>query len=79
MLLNILHIWHISEDIIRRRYYAGIKNLIVHYLPLVDTALILDNSIVGSTKVIARKHVKDELKVEESIIWKEIQGVAYAK
>lgn len=70
---------HIPEDTIRRRYYAGIKNLITHYLPLVDRALILDNSIAGSTKIIARKHVKDGVKVEESIIWKEIQEVAHAK
>lgn len=50
-----------------------------HYLPLVDRAIILDNSIAGSTKVIARKHVKDGLKVEESIIWETIQEVAHVK
>ncbi len=70
---------HIPEDTIRRRYYAGIKNLITHYLPLVDRALILDNSVAGSTKIIAKKHTKDDLKVEELIIWKEIQEVAHAK
>ena len=41
---------HIPEDTIRRRYYLGIKNLITHYLPLVDRALILDNSIAGGNK-----------------------------
>ncbi len=70
---------HILEDTVRRRYYLGIKNLIVHYLPLVDRALILDNSVAGSTKIIAKKHAKDDLKVEELIIWKEIQEVANAK
>lgn len=69
----------IPEDTVRRRYYLGIKNLIIHYLPLVDRALILDNSVAGSTKIIAKKHRKDNLKVEEPYIWKEIQEVAHAK
>lgn len=70
---------HVPEDIIRRRYYAGLKNLINHYLPLADKALVLDNSIAGLNKVIASKHVVDELKIEEPVIWKDIQGVAHAK
>lgn len=70
---------HIPEETVRRRYYLGIKNLIIHYLPLVDRALILDNSVAGSTKIIAKKHVKDDLKVEELIIWNGIQEVAHAK
>ncbi len=70
---------HIPEDTIRRRYYAGIKNLINHYLLLVNRALILDNSIAGSTKIIARKYGDYGLKVEEPVIWKEIQEVAHAK
>jgi len=56
-----------------------LKNLIKHYLPLADKALILDNSIAGLNKVIASKHSVDELKIEEPIIWKEIQEVAHAK
>jgi len=35
---------HIQENSIVRRYYAGIKNLITHYLPLADEVLIIDNS-----------------------------------
>jgi predicted ABC-type ATPase len=69
----------IPEDTIRRRYLAGRKNLIKYYLPLVDRALILDNSIAGSNKIIARKHLGHDLKIEEPDIWKEIQRVAYAK
>jgi predicted ABC-type ATPase len=49
---------HIPEDTIIRRYYAGLKNLIRHYLPLSDSALILDNSIVEN-RVIARKYIID--------------------
>ena len=70
---------HIPEDTIRRRYYAGLKNLIKHYLHLCDSALILDNSIAELNKVIAMKHLPDGLKIEEPNIWKEIQEVAYGK
>jgi predicted ABC-type ATPase len=70
---------YIPEGTIRRRYFAGLKNLIKHYLPLVDRALILDNSIAGTDKIIARKHVDHGLKIEDSNIWKEIQEVANAE
>lgn len=70
---------HIPEDTIRRRYFAGIKNLIKHYLPLANRALILDNSIAGADKIIARKHLSHGLKIEEPNLWKEIQEVANAK
>jgi predicted ABC-type ATPase len=69
----------IPEDTIRRRYFAGLKNLIKHYLPLVNRALILDNSVAGAEKIIAKKHIDHHLKIEEPNIWKEIQEVAYAK
>ena len=35
---------HVPEDIIKRRYKAGLKHTIKYYLPLAHTALILDNS-----------------------------------
>ncbi len=69
---------HIPEDTIRRRYYGGLKNLFQHYLPLCDTALILDNSIAELNKVIARKHPVDGLKIEQQSIWEEIKKVAHA-
>ena len=67
---------HIPEDTIRRRYYAGLKNLIKHYLPISDKAIVLDNSIAGLNKVIARKSTNNEIKIEEPMIWEEIQGIA---
>lgn len=70
---------NIPEDMIRRRYFAGIKNLVKHYLPLANRALILDNSIAGSNKIIVRKYLDHDFKIEEPNIWKEIQEVAYAK
>jgi predicted ABC-type ATPase len=70
---------NIPEDTIRRRYFSGIKNLVKYYLPLVDRALILDNSIAGLNKIIARKLIKNDVIIEESNIWREIQEVAYVQ
>jgi len=67
---------HIPEDTIRRRYYSGLKNLIKHYLPLANRALIFDNSITELNKIIARKNITDGLKIEEPIIWKQIEEIA---
>lgn len=67
---------NIAENVIRRRYGGGIKNMLKHYLPLADSVLILDNSIAGSTKSIARKDGKMGLKVEDNQIWEEIQRIA---
>lgn len=70
---------HIPEETIRKRYDLGLKNLIKHYLSLCDSAIILDNSIAKTNKVIARKDVNDDLEIEEKNIWKEILEVANAK
>lgn len=67
---------NIPEDSVRRRYYAGLKNLINYYLPLSDSALILDNSLNESNKVIAIKNDTEILKVEETNIWEEIERIA---
>ncbi len=48
-----------------------------NYLPLADTALIIDNSIAELNKIIARKDVANGLKIEETSIWKEIERIAH--
>ncbi len=35
---------NIPEDVFRRRYVAGIRNLFTIYLPIVDECVIFDNS-----------------------------------
>lgn len=63
----------VPEDTIRRRYKLGIKNIMEYYLPLADNALIIDNSIVESQKVIARKEINGPLKIENTKLWEEMQ------
>lgn len=64
---------------IRRRYYAGLRNLIKHYLPLCDGAHVLDNSNAKTDKVIAKKQIEGDLIIEEQSIWKQIQEFASAR
>ena len=53
---------NIQSDVIERRYLRGIKNLFDIYLPIVDGALIFDNSF-GKHILIARKTVGSQLEI----------------
>ncbi len=53
---------NIDAVIIERRYFKGIKNLFDIYLPIVDGALIFDNSF-GKHFLIAKKTINRELEV----------------
>lgn len=70
---------HIPEATIRRRYYAGLRNLVKHYLPLANSALILDNSSGELNDIIAQKSVSDGLQIKDKKNWKMIQGLANGK
>lgn len=71
----------VPKDSIIRRYYAGIRNLILHYLPLADEALILDNSSSETSlrKVIARKNKNKQIEVADASIWQSMQEIAYER
>jgi len=47
---------NIESEVIERRYIKGIKNLFDIYLPIVDGALIFDNSY-GKHLLIAKKNI----------------------
>ncbi len=53
---------HITEDVIRRRYYNGIFNLFNIYLPIVNQTLIFDNS-EGKHILIAEKNSETEINI----------------
>lgn len=67
---------YIEEAVIRRRYLAGLRNIVKYYLPLADSALILDNSEAESKKVIAEKTLTTGLEVRDLEIWQNIRRVA---
>ena len=68
---------HVPEETIRRRYYAGLKNLVQYYLPIVDQAMIIDNSSLESKKIIARKNNASSLVIYDMKIWEEIEEGAH--
>jgi predicted ABC-type ATPase len=53
---------NIPNAVIARRYILGIKNLFDLYLPIVDEALIFDNSI-GKHECIAHKKTKTPIEI----------------
>ncbi len=65
---------NIPEDVIRRRYEKGLKNLIDFYLPLCDTWIIYDNSVFP-TQIVAVCHNKNQPIIYQDHIWKQITGV----
>lgn len=71
---------HVPEEAIVRRYHAGLKNLLIHYLPLADSVLVLDNSSETSLKrLIARKNVNSSLEILDRAIWEKIESAAYER
>lgn len=69
---------NIPEEVIRRRYHRGLKNLLAVYLPIADTALVLDNSLAesGLEQIIAQKNTLDQLDILDQIKWQEIKRLA---
>ena len=57
---------NIPEDVIERRYLKGIYNLFDIYLPIIDGALIFDNSF-GKHELIAQKLSGEDLTVIDKI------------
>jgi predicted ABC-type ATPase len=56
---------NIEPDVIERRYLRGIKNLFNIYLPIVDGALIFDNSF-GKHILIAKQMIGNDLEIIDS-------------
>jgi predicted ABC-type ATPase len=69
---------HVPEESVVRRYYSGIKNLVLHYLPLADEALIIDNSSKeeSSRRVIVRKNKNNPIDILDTTVWKKIKAIS---
>jgi predicted ABC-type ATPase len=64
---------NIPQDVIVRRYWAGLRNLIGLYLPLADTAQIYDNSD-GMGIPIANKTREAGLVIDDRLRWAHLNG-----
>lgn len=72
---------NIPEPVIRRRYSRGLVNLINLYLPIMDTAIVLDNSHNDPRlrRIIAEKKSQACFEVYETGVWHDIKGAANGK
>lgn len=65
---------HVPEKTIRRRYDAGLKNLLGIYLPLADTWQVVDNSVMRRPRCIAAGTSQGEARVDVPLTWQAILG-----
>jgi predicted ABC-type ATPase len=63
---------HIEQDVIKRRYHRGISNLFDIYLPIVDGALIFDNSL-GKHELLAQKTIDGKLSIINEAKFQELK------
>jgi predicted ABC-type ATPase len=67
---------NIPEDIIRRRYMSGIRNLLKLYKPVCDYWIVINNS-ENPFKVIAEGLKNSELDIKDEFIWNKINEQVY--
>ena len=63
---------HIPPEVIERRYWQGIHHLFAHYLPIIDEALIFDNS-AGEAVLVARK-LASGLNIENPTLYHQLRN-----
>lgn len=63
---------HIPEDVIRRRYETGLRNMLHLYLSSVDTAFVINN-IDESGMLIAERRQDGPLVVHDVVRWQLIE------
>jgi len=63
----------IPEDVVVRRYWAGLANMRRLYLPLMDVAAIYDNSDEGR-KLVAERTPEGSFTVHDTARWAIIEG-----
>ncbi len=65
---------NVPEEIIRRRYHAGIKNFFRLYKPLADFWRVYDNSDPAGPRLIASSNVSESDNIKDIEIWNMIMG-----
>lgn len=65
---------NIPEPVIKRRYYAGIRNLFEIYIPISDYWLLMDNSNVDS-EILAEGYKNNELDIKNNSKFEIVKGL----
>ncbi len=66
----------IPEDVIKRRYYAGIKNFLNLYSDKVDSWLLIDNS-KGDSELIATSSIDNQIEILNHEKWEIVKNIIY--
>jgi len=64
----------IAEEVVRRRYHAGLRNLWELYWPLLDEAYVFHNGGFGVPVLVARRPAGGSLEVANAAIWELMRG-----
>ena|GEM_PF-3551701 len=62
------------EDVIRRRFAAGLHNLFAYYATVADTWQLYDNSEVAGPRLVASAAAKSEPVIVDSVVWRTLRG-----
>jgi len=62
----------IHEEVIRRRFTRGIENLINLYLPICDSAMVLNNVKTPAQLVVRKKNITDKIELVEPENWNQL-------
>lgn len=69
---------YVPKETIIRHYYSGIKNLMNLYLPISDSAIIVDTS-TGQAEIVASKNHNKSLNIFNQKSWNKMEQTAYEK
>jgi len=64
---------NVPEEVIRRRYNAGIRNFFQLYQPLTETWYFYDNSVAGIPRLIASNTTEHGTYIENIGTWQQIE------
>ena len=67
---------HIPEEVIRRRYVAGLKNFFGLYLPLADDWRAYDNTEKGNALLVAERRLGQSEVIHRPETWQQMKGIA---
>ena len=67
---------HIPEDVIRRRYKKGVKNLFELFIPICDYWIIIDNSQTPYN-IVAEGQEEQELKIQSQSVWEKLKELRH--
>lgn len=69
---------HVPEEVIRRRYRAGLLNFRTLYRPLADSWVVYDNTTVAGLRPIAEGSGREVIKIADAGLWRRFEegGIA---